>query len=69
VNFTAITLCVASQQVFIVLVDYFVIDSVRKLLDTPLYVRFVCMCVCVLSCVGTGLTMSRFPIQGPNQIV
>jgi len=28
--------CVASQRVFIVIV-YFVIDSVRKLLDTPLY--------------------------------
>jgi hypothetical protein len=34
VNFAAITLCVASQRVFVV---YFVIDSVRKLLDTPLY--------------------------------
>jgi hypothetical protein len=39
-SFAAITLCVASQQVFIVVVVvvvvvvYFVIDSVRKLLDT-----------------------------------
>jgi hypothetical protein len=33
VSFAAITLCVASQRVFIV--AYFVIDSVRKLLDTP----------------------------------
>jgi hypothetical protein len=32
VSFASITLCVASQRVFIV---YFVIDSVRKLLDTP----------------------------------
>jgi hypothetical protein len=40
VNFTAITLCVASQRVFIVVV-YFVIDSVRKLLDTPSYVFLV----------------------------
>jgi hypothetical protein len=32
VSFAAITLCVASQRVFIVV--YFVIDSVRKLLDT-----------------------------------
>jgi hypothetical protein len=31
VSFAAIALCVASQRVFIV-VDYFVIDSVRKLL-------------------------------------
>jgi hypothetical protein len=37
VNFAAITLCVASQQVFIVVRVYFVIDSVRKLLDTPSY--------------------------------
>jgi hypothetical protein len=35
VSFAAITLCVASQRVFIVV--YFVIDSVRKLLDTPSY--------------------------------
>jgi hypothetical protein len=34
VSFAAITLCVASQRVFIVV--YFVIDSVRKILDTPL---------------------------------
>jgi hypothetical protein len=33
VRFAAITLRVASQQVFIVV--YFVIDSVRKNLDTP----------------------------------
>jgi hypothetical protein len=36
VSFAAITLCVASQRVFIVAV-YYVIDSVRKLLDTPSY--------------------------------
>jgi hypothetical protein len=35
VSFAAITLCVVSQRVFIVVV-YFVINSVRKLLDTPL---------------------------------
>jgi hypothetical protein len=35
VSFAAITLCIASQQVFIVVSVYFVIDSVRKLLDTP----------------------------------
>jgi hypothetical protein len=40
VSFAAITLCVASQRVFIVVVVvYFVIDSVRKLLDTPLHVH------------------------------
>jgi hypothetical protein len=37
VSFAAITLCVASQRVFIVAVVYFGIDSVRKLLDTPSY--------------------------------
>jgi hypothetical protein len=36
-SFEAITLCVASLRVFIVLVVYFVIDSVRKLFDTPSY--------------------------------
>jgi hypothetical protein len=34
VCFAAITLYVASQRAFIVVVVYFVIDSVRKLLDT-----------------------------------
>jgi hypothetical protein len=37
-SFAAITLCVASQRVFIaVLIVYFVIDSVWELLDTPSY--------------------------------
>jgi hypothetical protein len=35
-SFVAITLCVASQRVFIVVSIYFFIDSVRKLLDTHL---------------------------------
>jgi hypothetical protein len=38
VSFAAITFCVASQRVFIVAVVYFVIDLVRKLLNTPLYI-------------------------------
>jgi hypothetical protein len=37
VSFAAITLCVASQRVFIVVSVYFVIDSVRKLLGTHSY--------------------------------
>jgi len=37
VSFTAITLCIASQRVFIVVVC-FVIESVRKLLDIPSYI-------------------------------
>jgi hypothetical protein len=36
VSFAGITLCVASQRVFIIVV-YFVIDSVRKLFDTASY--------------------------------
>jgi len=41
VSFAAITLCVASQRMFIVIVVvvYFVMDSIRKLLDTPSYIR------------------------------
>jgi hypothetical protein len=35
VSFSAITLCVASQRVFIVVVVYSVIDAIRKLLDIP----------------------------------
>jgi hypothetical protein len=34
-SFAAIILCVASQRVFVVVSVYFIIDSVRKLLDTP----------------------------------
>jgi hypothetical protein len=41
VSFAATTLCVASQQVFIVVSVYFVIDSVRKLLDTSSYTEIV----------------------------
>jgi len=37
VSFAAITLYVASQRVFIVVSLHFVIESVRKLLDTPSY--------------------------------
>jgi hypothetical protein len=39
VSFAVITLCVASQRVFIVVRVYFVIDSVRKLLDISLFWR------------------------------
>jgi len=35
VSFATVTLCVASQRVFIVVILYFVVDSVRILLDTP----------------------------------
>jgi uncharacterized membrane protein len=39
VSFATITFCVASRRVFIVV--YFVIESVRKLLDT---LSYVCVC-------------------------
>jgi hypothetical protein len=39
VSIAAITLCVASQRVFIFVSVYFVIDSVRKFLDTPWYIH------------------------------
>jgi hypothetical protein len=42
VSFTSITICIAFQRVFIIVV-YFIIDSVRKLLDTPSYnIFFLC---------------------------
>jgi hypothetical protein len=34
-RFAAITLCVASQRVFVVVSIYFVSGSVRKILDIP----------------------------------
>jgi hypothetical protein len=37
VSFAAITFCIASRVFIIVVVVYFVIDSVQKLLDTPSY--------------------------------
>jgi hypothetical protein len=50
VSFAALTLYVASQRVFIVLSVYFVIDSVRILLDTPSYIclsllSFICILI------------------------
>jgi hypothetical protein len=39
VSFAAVTLYVASQRVFIVVSIYFVVDSVRKLMDTSSYFR------------------------------
>jgi hypothetical protein len=41
VSFASITLSIASQRVFIVVSIYFVIESVRKLLDIPSYTIFV----------------------------
>jgi hypothetical protein len=44
VSFAAVTLCVASQRVLIVVVD-FVIDSVRKLLDPSSYFNLLTLTV------------------------
>jgi hypothetical protein len=38
VSFAIIALCVAAQRVLIVVIVYFVIDALRKLLDTPWYI-------------------------------
>jgi len=46
VNFAAITFCVASQRVLVVVVVYSVIDSVRKLLDKPSYTSQICASEC-----------------------
>jgi len=40
VSFAVITLCIAFQLAFIVVSVYFVMDSVRKLLDTPTYLQW-----------------------------
>jgi hypothetical protein len=76
VSFAATTLCVASQQVFVVLVVYFVIYSVRKLLGTPSYVTFGNHCTKRLSSwiccslrqrekytTGSTIKIRNFPIQ------
>jgi hypothetical protein len=40
VNFVAITLCVASQRIIRKVGVYFIMDSVRKRLDTPSYSKY-----------------------------
>jgi hypothetical protein len=56
VSFATVTIFVSSQRVFIVVVVvvvvYFVIDSVRKLLDTLSYVLHLCL--------GSGFRSSLF---------
>jgi len=42
VSFATITFRIAFHQVFVV-VDYFIIDSVWKLLDTPSYKWWTCL--------------------------
>jgi hypothetical protein len=60
VSFAARTVCVASQQVFIVVV-YFVIDSVRKLLDTPSYLNTLSTsAVCCFACIFRKICKTIF---------
>jgi uncharacterized protein HemY len=43
VSFAAVTLCIVSKRVFVVVVvvvTYFLIKSVRKLFNTPLYFEY-----------------------------
>jgi hypothetical protein len=78
VNFAAITLCVASQRVFIfviIVVVYCFFDSVRKLLDIPSYSSLgshvekdsasLTRCsVCGTDCYGVGSCLGFFHLKG-----
>jgi hypothetical protein len=81
VSFAAVTLCIASQRMFIV-VDFFT-DSVRKLLVTPSYrliiftvkytdapnIMRVCFLHCVLnapSCERNGCQVQKFTYSLEN---
>jgi hypothetical protein len=55
VSFAAITFYLASQRVFIVVV-YFVIDSIRKLLDTLSYIKIGLKGI---GCEGLGLDLEH----------
>jgi hypothetical protein len=54
VGFATITLCVASHRMFVVV--YFVIGSVRKLLDTPSYIEY-----------GWGNVFKKRPLRGQRR--
>jgi hypothetical protein len=62
VSFAAITLCVASQRVFIVV--HFVIDSVRKLLDTLSHFT-----IALFATLNVRLASCSFIIDAANSIV
>jgi len=66
VSFAAITLCVASQLVFIIIVVYFVIDSVRKLVDIPSYIANTDK-DCDLSQDGPVLLSAKMPHDKENR--
>jgi hypothetical protein len=57
VSFAALILCVDSQRVRPKVSVYFVIDSVRKLLDTPSYIS-TCACVAQPLIIAIGEVVS-----------
>jgi hypothetical protein len=59
VSFAAITLCVTSQRVFIIV--YFVINSVRKLLDITLTYSHTAAPNSSVSFVGTTVSSMNSP--------
>jgi succinyl-CoA synthetase alpha subunit len=67
VSFAAITLCVTFQRVFVVVAaaavvvvaSYFVIDSVRQLLDIPSY---------LLMCMSVGIYIKLVTVSSRDQI-
>jgi hypothetical protein len=63
VSFAAITLCFASQRVFIVVSLYIVNHSVRKLLDTPRIIQNCAVCVRVtkLTFINVHGVAMKFP--------
>jgi hypothetical protein len=61
VSFAAITLCVASQQVFVAVYVYFVIDSVRKLLDTASYILFYGVTSRKTACITESVRQGAWP--------
>jgi hypothetical protein len=73
VSFAAITLCVASHRVFIVFVVvvvvvdvYFVIDSVRRLLDTLSYTK---MHKSVNTCIFLYFGRNILKFHGFNKLI
>jgi len=55
-SFAAITLCVASHRMFNIVSVYFVIDSIRKLLDTLSYIKIGLKGI---GCEGLGLDLEH----------
>jgi hypothetical protein len=72
VSFTAITLCVASERVIPKVSVYFVIDSVRKLLDYPCVCVFQVAltvpssCMCLVTCLSSACRCTVGNLSGRN---